>query len=911
MTIDGNFAFMKIAVLIVLFLAGGNLASADGGIDKGSAAGRFEGKVIRAIETWGLTRIDEEEMIDLMGLDRGKEFRIGALQRGLRRAFRKGIFLDIKVDAEDVEGGVRLTYDVLEVPVIRKVKIISKGELFERGLKKALGIERGDDFREEMLPAVKRRLLRYCARKGYPDAVVTIEHDSGDDPATVDLLVYVDEGAPALIKKIEAPPGVKRVMRLEEYRPLDIDKLEEDIERLKEYYVRKGFVTVKVGPYSFSNGVLKIPVEKGPHLTVAFVGNDSVKVRDLKKVLPFEREGVVNDDAIAEAAEAVRTVYRSRGFYNADIATAVEYDGEMKVTFFISEGVRANIGRIFFSGVSIPPRAIQRVMSLKEDAPYDDSLVDDDIDAIISLYNALGFLSARVVDVRREPSDDGSRMDLEFKIDEGGRTTISSVEVTGNTIVPDSLLVRLIRLPNGSPFNLVDISDARQRLLRYYRNRAYAKAAVDVQQVRAGDSVKLIFHISEGKPHRIGKIIIKGNNITRPKIIRRELTFEDGDPYDEEMLLESRRRLYRLGIFNEVTITTIDTGEEKNGESIIDILISLREGKPGSVEVSFGFGDYERFRGMLDISYSNLGGYDREIGFKTELSSVESRFVLRFKEPWLFNMDNLPLNVYLLKEEKRSINIDTRELLYEIDKFGLLASVKRRLSRHVTVGLDYEYSFTDTKNVEEGVILSREDQGTLGISSLSPGLYIDTRDDPFDPTRGAFNSIVVKMASSLIFSEVNFIKTTFKSAWFYPIHRKLVFALSVRGGVAFSLEDTKELPLIERYFLGGRTTVRGFEQDTLGPKGKDGFPTGGNVFSLINAEFRYSLPKGFGLVAFVDGGNVWETFTDINQDLRYTAGAGIRYRTPVGPIRIDYGHKIGKKEGESAGEVHFSFGHAF
>jgi outer membrane protein insertion porin family len=898
------------AVFMVVMLTGSGMAYAYVG-EAASAAG-FEGNVIRAIETRGLKRIEEEEMLDLMGLEKGNKLHLSDIQRGLRRAFKKGIFLDIKVDADAFRDGVRLVYDVSEVPLVRKVKIKSSGVLSERGLKKAVKIEKGVNFFEKMLPAVKSRLLNYCVRKGYPEADVRIEYILDAESATVDLLIYLDEGMPALIKKIVTIPEVRRVMRLVEYSKLDLDRLRDDMDRVREYFVGKGFVAVKIGPYSFSDGILEVPVEKGPHLSVSFEGNDSVKTSTLNKALPFERDGRIDDDTIAEAVDAVRSVYLSRGFYNAHVAAAVEHnEKEIKVSFFIQEGVRVNIGRISFPGVSIPPEAIKRVMSLKEGVPYNDSLVDDDIEAILALYNALGFLSARVVEVRRLPSGNGDRMNIIFSIDEGVRTTVNSVEITGNTIASNDLLVKLLGISAGSPLNLVDVSDARQRLLRYYKNRGYARASIDISQEKVGDSVRLIFHITEGKLHRIGKIIIKGNNLTRPKIIRRELTFDDGDLYDESMLLESRRRLYRLGIFNEVMINKIDTGVVKDGESITDILISLRESRPGAVEISLGFGDYERFRGMLDISYRNLGGYNREIGFKTELSSVEKRFVLRFREPWLFNIDNLPLNVYLLKEEKRSINIDTRELLYEIDKFGLLAEVKRKMSRHVTVGLDYEYSFTDTKNVEEGVILSREDQGTVGISSISPGIYIDTRDDPFDPSRGSFNSVVVKMASSIIFSEVNFIKTTFKSAWFYPLHRKLVLALSLRGGVAFSLDDTEQLPLIERYFLGGRTTVRGYDQDTLGPKGKDGHPTGGNVFSLLNAELRYSLPKGFGFGAFVDGGNVWETLDEINQDLRYTAGVGIRYRTPVGPVRIDYGQKIGKKRGESAGEVHFSFGHAF
>jgi outer membrane protein insertion porin family len=314
---------------------------------------------------------------------------------------------------------------------------------------------------------------------------------------------------------------------------------------------------------------------------------------------------------------------------------------------------------------------------------------------------------------------------------------------------------------------------------------------------------------------------------------------------------------------------------------------------------------------MFDISYGNLGGYNRQFGFKTQLSSVEQRYVFHFREPWLFNRSNLPFKVFLSKEDTRAINIDTREVLYKIDKLGFLAGVEQELTKKLKSNLFYEYSFTETTDVEDGVILSKEDTGTLGISSVSPSLYYDTRDNPLNPSSGSFQSIVVKFASRAFLSEVGFVKTTFKSAWFLELYRGIICALSFGGGVAFSFEDTRELPLVERYFLGGSTTVRGYEHDMLGPKGEDDLPTGGNIFALVNSEVRFPLGKGIGLVTFVDGGNVWKTSSDINEDLRYTAGAGLRYKTPVGPVRLDYGHKISRREDESAGEVHFSFGHAF
>jgi outer membrane protein insertion porin family len=257
------------------------------------------------------------------------------------------------------------------------------------------------------------------------------------------------------------------------------------------------------------------------------------------------------------------------------------------------------------------------------------------------------------------------------------------------------------------------------------------------------------------------------------------------------------------------------------------------------------------------------------------------------------------------------VNVDTRDVLYNIDRFSLLANIEKVITNRLKSNLSYEYSFVDTKDVDPDVILTKEDVGTLGIGSVSTSLFYDRRDNPFNPESGSINGIVFKWASKAFLSETDFLKVTVQSSWFFKLRKRIVFACSLKGGTAYAFEGTKELPLVERFFLGGRTTVRGYSHDTLGPKGEDGSPTGGNAFALLNAELRFDVGKGFGLVTFVDGGNVWQLVEDVDGDLEYAAGAGLRYNTPVGPLRLDYGYKLKKEEGLSSGEVHFSFGHAF
>jgi outer membrane protein insertion porin family len=237
---------------------------------------------------------------------------------------------------------------------------------------------------------------------------------------------------------------------------------------------------------------------------------------------------------------------------------------------------------------------------------------------------------------------------------------------------------------------------------------------------------------------------------------------------------------------------------------------------------------------------------------------------------------------------------------------------ERNVGRKAKADIFYEYSIVKTFEVKPDIVLIKEDTGTLAISGIRPSIMYDTRDNAFDPKKGVFAGMTVKFASKAFLSETDFIKLILQGSVYQKLTGRLTAAVSVKGGAAEGLGDTDDLPLVERFFLGGRSTVRGYEQDTLGPKGSQGTPTGGNAFFLGNLELRAYVGRGWGLVGFLDAGNVWRKWADSDLgDLKYTAGLGLRYNTPVGPLRLDYGRKLERKPGESKGELHFSIGHAF
>ncbi len=284
---------------------------------------------------------------------------------------------------------------------------------------------------------------------------------------------------------------------------------------------------------------------------------------------------------------------------------------------------------------------------------------------------------------------------------------------------------------------------------------------------------------------------------------------------------------------------------------------------------------------------------------------------MQYYEPWFLNK-LLPFRASLLSEEKEEVNIDTGETRYRLTRETASAGFEKKITEHLKSELFYEFSHVNTYDLQPDVILSKEDTGTLIISGIRPGFVYDTRNNPFYPSKGILTGISFKLTSPLFLSETDFLKINFYTNIYQALSRKIVLAVSLRGGIAQGYNETKELPIVERFFLGGRTTVRGYNQDTLGPKGTDGTPTGGNAFLMENLELRISISKNIGFVTFLDGGNVWLDIEDIDvSDIKFTTGLGLRYSTPVGPIRIDYGYKLQREKNESSGEIHFSIGHAF
>jgi outer membrane protein insertion porin family len=869
------------------------------------------------VDIRGLVSLGREEFMSMLGIAPGQEVNEEIVRDGIKRAFLKGVFDDIIVRVADGESPT-VEVTVKEREFIDKVSVRGDSALSGRLIRSLFLMKEGQQMRYDLIGRAEAALKEEIDAYGYPDSTVKVGVEKSGRPYRVNVVLDVDTGRPRIIGKITIvlPPGYRvtlqrSVLGAMKLSPGDADNrvtLAADLKRIKDFLKKQGYYGPVAGPSSFHDGVLEIRVDPGKHLDIRVEGNSAISESDLLKEMPFFETENFNDEAIEEAIDRMIALYHGKGYTFAQIAPVTHAAGEeISSTFFVFEGERVKIRSITFVGAGLPSERLKAVMSLTEGEVFNPDLVDRDKDSLKEFYAALGYLDASVKDIETKIDKASATVDIVVDIEEGRKTEIGSVDIKGSPPPMRETLMALVGIKPGDPYNEVDISDARLRILDWYTNSGFL--GVDVVVTRSVENYRadVVFTVTAGEEKFFGKTVIIGNKKTKYEVFRRELLYKEGQPYSFRVLADERQSLYKLGLFTDVEIEPIN-GEDAEK----DILIKVHEGNAGSVEFGVGYGEYEKYRGYVELSYRNLWGMGREGLLRVEGSSLENRYILQYKEPWFFGT-RLPFRTFFLYENRKEFDPATKEILYKLRRYALTAGVEKKLSDTTKAQLYYEFSLVRTTDVKPEVVLTKEDTGTLAISGVKPALIYDTRDNPFDPKKGILAGVSVKLASLIFLSEINFVKAEAYGSTFHRLNRRVTLALSVRGGVAYGLGATEQLPLVERFFLGGRSTVRGYAQDTLGPKGSDGTtPQGGNAYLMGNVEFRADVGRGFGLVPFFDMGNVWLKTGEINpMQLKFTTGLGLRYNTPVGPLRVDYGIKLSRETGESRGEIHFSVGQAF
>lgn len=629
---------------------------------------------------------------------------------------------------------------------------------------------------------------------------------------------------------------------------------------------------------------------------------------------------------------------------------------------------------------AVPAPELLALIDAKSGEPFVAAAVERGVDAITQLYRSRGFTRAQVEPlVSVLPRSGGSSADADRHVDvvlqvtEGPRTIIGSIFLRGNTVLTEGHLRSLMMTAPGRPYSEVTVAQDRDRVQLEYLNLGYESAVVTTEVALVDDdtSADVRLAISEGPQIIVDHIIIVGNRRTSTDTIEDALLLEEGQPLGYAARAESQQRLAALGLFRRFRITDLRHGSEPRR----DILVEVEEAPPTTIGYGGGFEIVERLRptgpgrraeeriefaprGFFEIGRRNLFGKNRSInlfgrvGLKTRDPDVDApvqesdygfneyRAVAAYREPRVFDTPADVLVTATLDQAIRSsFNFRSRELRAEA---GL------RIAQRY--GVSGRYSFEQNELFDERI--SEEDRPLIDrlfpevrLSRFSLSVLRDTRDDALDPDRGTFLSADSDLAARSAGSQVGFVKTFLQGSLFRRLRSARRTVVRLRGlvGLAQGFERPVEqldgagvpvtdaggqpitilvddLPASERFFAGGDTSVRGFSLDRLGTAetiSESGFPRGGNGLLVLNGELLVNAWRALDVVGFVDAGNVFRRVADIDvTDLRAAAGVGIRYRSPVGPLRIDLGFNLdpralvpGRLERRSV--LHVSLGQAF
>lgn len=693
-------------------------------------------------------------------------------------------------------------------------------------------------------------------------------------------------------------------------------QIREDIEQV---YSLGQFKDIRVETKETLKGLeVEFFVEEIPSIgDVEIVGNDKIDTNDIREKIGLKRGATFNDHLVLESNEEILKLYREKGYFFAlvNISTQSNQENLVNVSIRIKEGEKVKIKKVRFSGnKSFPDKELLGQMETQEETWY--SFVDDsgvyqkdvlklDLFRIEGFYHDHGHLRVKVLEPRIDIDKKSKQIHITIPVQEGPQFRVKSLDLKSDDAVSADEIQKGIQTKVGDVYN---VSQLRQDILTIadlYSQKGYAYAdANPISKLNDEDrTVDLSIDVDKGKKVYVGNIEILGNIKTRDNVIRREFRLKEGELFDGSKLKRSKQRLNNLNFFEDVKIDT-HRGQDPD---LIDVLTTVTERPTGSFSVGAGFSSVENLIFTTSISQDNLLGYGQRLSLNAQLSSIRSDFDLSFTEPRLFDSEIL-FGIDLFNRDQDFLSFDSKST-------GGGFRLGKNISEYDSVNFRYRFDNVEVSGLaaaDETAFFKNETRVT---SRVAPTFVHDSRDNFLNPSKGWRHVVGFEFAG---LGGAKFNKSVYEVTYYHPLMGKLVGAAHARVNYADGYGGEK-LPGFERYFMGGPTSLRGFTIEDVGPKDNDGDPVGGNQSLLFNLELQYPFTKSFRGFVFYDRGNIYgggaNTSTTTNNfdlaEMRHSAGAGIRFISPFGPLGFAYGVKLDKETGEEAAEFHFSAGSAF
>jgi outer membrane protein assembly complex protein YaeT len=916
-----------------------------------------------------------EENPPQLTIKRGQAYSREAESQSLRELFRSGRFADLRAELTDAPGGVRLDYVVRQNLYVNRVQIEGLREPPGDALAlSALRLNVGETFREGDMKDALDRLRQTMEDEGLYESKAVYETTPHPETLQIDIVVRVTPGPRSRIGTISLvnqtqfqDAELRELLKTKQGTRITSERLNRAADRVRKWMTKKDYlgarVTIHRGTYDANTNT--VPVDftlyAGSEVRVAVEGA-KVPMGTLRRLVPIYQEGAVDEDLLQEGRRSLRDWFERAGYFDAQVTytisdVAAEESGNQMhraarvVTYHVDRGDHHRLvgvefeGNKYFGSDILLGRLKIQPAAYASPGRYSTSLLQDDVASLRTLYDANGF---HEIEVQSQLIDnyDGRHGDLfvRFDVKEGRQTRVADLSIEGNQQLGMDEILGVVGSSKGQPYSEYNVSADRDNILAIYYDQGFSEArfSADVETVAASEAnaspmVRLKYRIAEGRQVLVARVLLSGYEHTRPGTISRQVGIQAGEPLNEGAVVETQRKLYNLGIFSRVSIAPQNLEGDTNEKTLV---VMVDEAKRYTLAYGLGF-EVQRLgsgaagstlsaapRGTLELTKANFTGRADTLSFKVRASTIQGRGILTYTAPNYFSSPNFNLQLSALYEKTHDIQtFDSRRAEASIQ-------LTERLSGSST--LLYRYVFRKVDTAVNAASISPEqlplfNQNTH-IAEFGVSWVRDRRNSPSNATRGNFENVDIDLATKSVGSAVNFLRVYLQNSTYTPIGRRLVFARSTRFGVQtpYGNSLSTDIPLPERFFAGGGTSLRGFGLNQAGPRDPlTGFPIGGQAILVFNQDLRFPmhLPligDRLGGAVFYDAGNVFSSIrkisfryapavptvgpgtdslgnsttvclTNCTNELNYfshTAGFEFRYGTPIGPVAIDLGYQI-------------------
>ncbi|MFH1878614.1 MAG: outer membrane protein assembly factor BamA [Candidatus Omnitrophota bacterium] len=674
-------------------------------------------------------------------------------------------------------------------------------------------------------------------------------------------------------------------------------------------------------------------VEKPIIYKIEFRGNTKIKTGKLAKKITVKEGSLVDFSLISHDVGAIRNFYVEQGYNNVEVDYKIEPEadtGRANLVFLVNEGIARKVASIDIEGnKSVPDDEIKKYMSTKtawwfiRKGAFDEEKFQGDLERIKSFYRSKGFLDARVSG-KQEFSADGTKIYVKVQVDEGKKYLVGDVYITGSLAFPETEIRKAMKIRSGDPFDYMIIKEDIDNVRALYYDRGYMNAEVNMQHKYnpKTDRMDLNFDIIAHDEVYVGKINIIGNTKTRDKVIRRELRIYPGEKYNGKNMKYSKERIYNLGFFEDVYFDTVQNAEN----DVKDLNVTVKETKTGELSFGGGYSSIDAFIGFAQIRQRNFDllnfpgftGGGQDLTIRAELGSARQNYFLNWTDPWIFDLPLLfGFDIYRQEQDR----FDDSGYGYDERRTGGSLRLGKDITDQVGTGLVYNLEEVAISNIPDNATQDlKKEQGSNWISRLTWNLAWDTRDNKYSPTKGWITGVSLEDAGGFLGGDKSFVKGYGYASYYMSFIETFVLELQMRGGSIESYGDTDEVPIYERFFAGGASTIRGYKQRGVGPRDRGtNAALGGGSMLIGNAEVTFPIFKKLikGAV-FYDVGNVWEKSsfstggTKDDTGFKSGTGVGVRVKTPIGPVKLDYGFPLNNNyDDKREGQFYFSVSHGF